>query len=79
MKNLTCREIAIDENHNIMILYRNGQYDCYIMEHDEYGETPYIFMFGMPCKQAKSEFRVTFEGIVDIVTSVAEEYFDLCD
>ena len=71
MKKLSCSEIRIDETHNILIVTRNGSYDCYIMEHDDNGETPYFFMFGLPTAQQ------SFQDAVDEAAASAPDYYYL--
>jgi len=68
---LSCSEYLVDENHSIMIVTRNGSYDCYVMEHDDNGETPYFFMFGLPITQQ------SFQDAVDEAVASAEDYYYL--
>lgn len=78
MKNLTCREIQVDENHNVMILFRNNCYDCYVMRHDGSGETPYFYMFGQLRYQPYAENN-TLNDIIDIAVFNAPDYYFLCE
>lgn len=66
---LLCTEHRADDTHNVMILERNGNYDCYLMEHDGEGhETPYLFMFGLPMGQQ------TYSEAVDMAIANALNY-----
>lgn len=65
---LFCAEFKADETHNVMILVHNGCYDCYLMEHDETGETPYMFMFGLPIKQQ------SYSEAIEIAAANAKNY-----
>lgn len=78
MKNLTCREIPVDENHNVMILFRNGCYDCYVMRHDEDHSTQYFYMFGLPRYQPYAE-NETVASVIDTAIAVAPDYYFLCE
>lgn len=79
MKNLLCREIPADETHNVMILFRNNCYDCYVMRQDEDGNsTPYSYMFGQLRNQPYTK-NLSLDDIIDIAVANAPEYYFLCD
>ena len=78
MKNLLCREIPVDENHNVMILFRNGCYDCYVMQHDGEHSTPYLYMFGQLRYQPDAQNQ-TLDDIVETAVANAPEYYFLFD
>ena len=77
MKTLSCSEHVADQNHNVMILTRNGFYDCYVMEHNtsghEHDETPYLFMFGLPVNEN------SLQDAVDIAIANVQNYSWLFD
>lgn len=75
MKKLLCREFPVDATHNVMMLYRNNQYDCYVMSHDESGETPYSFMFGILPKQPDTDNVSLAEAIEMAITNAPNYYF----
>ena len=78
MKNLTCREIPVDENHNVMILFRDNCYDCYVMWHDGEHSTPYFYMFGQ-CRHQPYAENNTLDDIIDIAVANAPDYYFLCE
>ena len=74
MKKLFCSEHIADPNHNVLILARNGSYDCYVSEHDDNGhETPFFFMFGLPISEN------THAEAVDIAIANVPDYGFLFD
>lgn len=75
MKKLLCREYPVDNHHNVMLLYHNDSYDCYVMEHDDDRETPYLFMFGTPVKQDYG--KITLAEAVDMAIANAPIYYHL--
>ena len=78
MKKLLCREFPVDATHNVMMLYRNNQYDCYVMSHDENGETPYFFMFGIIPKQPYIE-NISLDEAIEMAIANAPIYYFLTD
>lgn len=73
MNRLFCTEHIADPTHNVMIVARNGQYDCYLMEHEDGHETPYFFMFGLPTNEN------TFDEAVSIALANVPDYYFLCE
>lgn len=74
MKRLFCSELCSGPNHNVLIIARNGMYDCYVMKHDnDGGETPYFYMFGLPTKD------YPFREAADIAVDNAPDYYWLCE
>ena len=78
MKNMTCREIPVDANHNVMILFRDNVYDCYIMHHDENGSTPYFYMFGLIRNQPCAD-NMSMSDVIESAVVNAPGYYFLCD
>ena len=72
MFNIRCVEQEVDSTHNVLVMERNMVYDCYVMEHDDNTETPFLYMFGITPDNVHS-----FEDAVEIAVANAPDYYDL--
>ena len=72
MKEIRCTEHVVDDEHNVLIMHRNGLYDCYIMQHIGSVETSFLYMFGLNDKDLDGE-----QEAVDIAIANAPDYYDL--
>lgn len=74
-RDLPCAEYRVDDNHTVMIVRRGRSYDSYVMEEgtDDYGETPFMFMFDTPIS------TMTYDQIVRMTIDNAPYYYDLCE
>lgn len=70
--NIRCVEQEVDSTHNVLVLDRETVYDCYVMEHDETTETPFLYMFGITPDNVNS-----FEDAVEIAIANAPDYYDM--
>ena len=74
MTNLVCVEEKLDSTYSVMIVSRNDVWDCYGMKTDEMGETPYMYMFGLPQDQTPD-----IREAVKIALANVKEYDDMFD
>lgn len=69
---LHCAEYRVDDAHNVMVLARdNRTYDCYVLEHDETAETPFLYMFGLSTRD------MDYRRIVETAIRSAPDYYNL--
>lgn len=67
MKELRCTEHTVDNDHSVLIVEREGLYECFV------GAKQYAFeyMFGLPVDQQ------SFEDACKIAIANAPDYYDL--
>ena len=69
---LHCAEYRVDDTHNVMVLARDNRiYDCYVLEHDETAETPFMYMFGLSTRD------MDYRQIVEEAIRSAPSYYAL--
>ena len=72
MKEIRCIEHAVDDEHNVLVMLRNGLYECYVMQHFNNVETPFLHMFGLPEESVHGE-----QGAIEIAVANAPDYYDM--
>ena len=72
MKEIRCIEHVVDDDHNVLVMHRNGLYECYVMEHIGDNETPFEYMFGLSEDNVHSE-----QDALEIAIANAPDYYDI--
>ena len=54
--------IPVDGKYTVMVIQTGDHYECYGKKHST-GETPFMFMFGVPCR------TTTFREAVDLAVA----------